>query len=81
MIYLVAIFISPLSLLMIGKWFQAIFNLILYLLAIVLEITIVFHFVGFILWAVGVGHAILVINSHKAEKRHQEMLAAMERSQ
>jgi hypothetical protein len=81
MIYLAAIFISPLALLLIGKVFQAIFNLVLYIAAIVLVVTILFAWAGFICWAVGVVHAVLVINSHKAEKRHQEMLTAMSKSQ
>jgi hypothetical protein len=81
MIYLAAIFISPLALLLVGKWFQAILNLVLYVVSIVLVVTIVFSWAGFICWAVGVAHAVLVINSHKAEKRHQEMLATMKGQQ
>lgn len=81
MIYLAAIFISPLALLLIGKWFQAILNLILYVAACILVITVFFAWAGFICWVVGVAHAVLVINSHKAEKRHKEMLGAMEKSQ
>jgi hypothetical protein len=77
MIYLLAIFASPLALLVIGKWFQAILNLILYVVAILLTVTIIFHAGGFICWAVAVVHAILVINNRKSEKRHQEMLSAM----
>jgi len=77
MIYLAAIFISPLALLLIGKWVQAILNLILYVLSIVLWVTIIFHIGGFICWALAVLHAILAINSQRAEKRHQEMMAAV----
>jgi len=77
MLYLVAIFCSPLALLLTGKWVQAILNLILYVLSIVLWVTIVFHVGGFICWALGVLHAVLAINSHRADKRHQEMMAAM----
>jgi hypothetical protein len=81
MIYLAAIFISPLALLLVGKWFQAILNLVLYIAAWLLVITFFFAWIGAVCWAVGVVHAVLVINSHKAEKRHQEMLTAMGRSQ
>ncbi len=77
MIYLAAIFLPPLALLLIGKWFQAILNLILYVAAWVLTITIILHFAGFICWAVAALHAILVVNSHKAEKRHRETVEAM----
>jgi hypothetical protein len=77
MIYLVAIFIPPLALLIIGKWFQAILNLVLYAAAWILTLTIVFHAGGFICWVLAVLHAILAINSHRAEKRHREMMSTM----
>jgi hypothetical protein len=77
MIYLAAIFIPPLALLLIGKWFQAILNLILYAAAWILTLTIVFHAGGFICWLIAVVHAILAINSHRAERRHREMIAAV----
>ncbi|HEX9466718.1 MAG TPA: hypothetical protein VGB82_29305 [Alphaproteobacteria bacterium] len=77
MIYLVAIFISPLALLLIGKWFQAILNLVLYVAAWILTLTIVFHAGGFICWALGVLHAVLAINSHRAERRHREMMSVL----
>jgi len=79
MIYLAAIFIPPLALLLVGKWFQAILNLILYVAAWVLTITIILHFAGFICWAVAALHAILVVNGYKAERRHRETLAAMDK--
>lgn len=77
MIYLVAIFVPPLALLLIGKWFQAILNLVLYVAAWILTITIVFAWGGFVCWAASVLHAILVINGYRADKRHQEMISAM----
>ena len=45
--------------------------------AIVLVVTILFAWAGFVCWAVGVLHAILVINSAKAERRHREMMDAV----
>jgi len=77
MIYLVALFCSPLALLLIGKPFQAIANLLIYFLSIFFWLTIIFHFIGFILWACGVLHAILAINSHRADKRTEEVVAAL----
>ena len=53
MMYLLAIFCSPLALLFTGKPFQALFNLILYVLSIVCWVTIILHSVGLALWAVG----------------------------
>jgi len=76
MLYLLAIFCAPLALLLIGKWFQAILNLGLYVAALVLVITIVFSHFGFVVWIVGVVHAVLVINNHRAERRTQAIIAA-----
>ncbi len=77
MIYLLAIFISPLALLLTGKWFQAIINLVFYVVAIVLWVTIIFAWGGFVVWAIGVLHAVLAINSHKADKRNQALIDAV----
>jgi hypothetical protein len=77
MIYLVAIFCSPLALLLIGKPFQAAANLALYGLAFLFWISIfLFHF-GFLVWLIAVVHAILAINSYKADKRNEDIIAAM----
>ncbi len=60
MIYVVAILLPPLAVLLKGKPFQAIVNLLL---------TALF-------WVPGVIHAILVINKADADRRHAELLAA-----
>lgn len=81
MIYLVCLFASPLALLLIGKPFQFVINLILWLLAVVFAITIVGFIpfgVGF--WGVGVLHAVLAVNNHRAEKRNQALINAMKGS-
>ena len=69
MIYLVAIFCSPLALLLSGKPVSALFNLILYILSIVCWITIILHTVGFFLWGVALLHAVLAINSAREDRR------------
>ena len=69
MIYLVAIFCSPLALLLSGKPVSALFNFILYILSIVLWITIIFHYAGFLLWLVAFIHAVLAINSAREDRR------------
>ena len=76
MLYLLAIFCAPLALLLIGKWFQAILNLVLYVAALVLVITIFLSHFGFIVWVVGVVHAVLVINSHRVDQRAKAIIAA-----
>ncbi len=68
MIFL-AIFCSPLALLLSGKPISALFNLILYILSIVCWITIIFHSVGFVLWGVAFIHALVKIDHARADRR------------
>ena len=79
MMYLLAIFCSPLALLFTGKPFQAIFNLILYMLSIVAWLTIVLHGLGLFLWAVAFLHAALVIHSAHEDRRARMIADAMSR--
>ena len=76
MIYLLAFFCSPLALLLTGKPISAIFNLILYVLSIVCWMTIIFFHAGFLLWGLGVLHAILTINNAREERRARRIIAA-----
>lgn len=69
MIYLIAIFCSPLALLLTGKPFSALFNGIIYLLSVICWITVVFHHAGFVLWLVAFIHAVLAINSAREDRR------------
>ncbi|NJO36202.1 MAG: YqaE/Pmp3 family membrane protein [Rhodospirillales bacterium] len=79
MIYLVAIFLPPLALLLYGKIFQALFNFIICVLAIVLGILfIVLPGAPFvILWGIAVLHAVLAVNSAKQDARAREVADAM----
>jgi uncharacterized membrane protein len=79
MIYLVAIFLPPLALLFYGKIFQAIFNFLICVLAIVLGlIFIVLPGAPFvILWGIAVLHAVLAVNSAKQDARAREVADAM----
>lgn len=79
MIYLVAIFLPPLALLIYGKIFQAIFNFLICVLAIVLGlIFIVLPGAPFvILWGIAVVHAVLAVNSAKQDARAREVADAM----
>ena len=79
MIYLLAIFCSPLALLLTGKPISALFNLILYVLSIAFWLTIIFHHIGFILWLVAFVHAVLAIDNTRAERRNRRLIAEMRR--
>lgn len=78
MIYLVALILPPLALLLYGKVFQAIFNLVIYLLAWVVFVFSLFlgGSPGFVLWLIAALHAILVVNEAKKDARAAAVLAA-----
>ena len=57
MMYLIIIFVSPLYFLIKGKIGGLILNAILYCVAVVFLVTIVFSWVGFPFWLLAVGHA------------------------
>jgi hypothetical protein len=78
MLYLIAIFCSPLALLLAGKPIQAIFNLVLYVISIALWITIIFHSAAFLLWALAFIHAVLAIADRRADRRARRVIAALE---
>ena len=56
MLYLLAIFLPPVAVLLVGKPFQAFLNLLL----------------CFLFWVPAVIHAVLVVNDHKANKRMEK---------
>jgi hypothetical protein len=76
MVYLIAFFCSPLALLLAGKPFSALANLVLYVLSIAFWLTIILHSVGFILWGIAVLHAVLAINNTREERRARRIIAA-----
>jgi uncharacterized membrane protein YqaE (UPF0057 family) len=65
MLYLVAILVPPLAVLLCGKPFQALLNILL---------TILVYFPGMI-------HAILVVNNYYADKRTQRIVKSLEQQQ
>lgn len=79
MLYLLAIFCAPLALLFVGKWFQAILSVVLYATALVFAVTIILFKLGLVAWLIGVVHAVLVINNHRAEKRSRALIEEMRR--
>jgi uncharacterized membrane protein YqaE (UPF0057 family) len=64
MLYLVAILVPPLAVLLCGKPFQALLNIVL---------TLLIYFPGMI-------HAILVVNNHYADQRTKKIVKALEQS-
>ena len=81
MIYLLAIFCSPLALLLAGRPISALFNFVLYILSIVFWATIILHTIGFALWAIAFIHAVLAINDAKAGRRARRMITQLRRSE
>lgn len=77
MIYLVALILPPLALLLYGKIFQAIFNLLIYIAAWVVFIfsLLLGGSPGFVLWLIAALHAIFVINNVKKDARMASLLA------
>ena len=79
MIYLLAIFCSPLALLLTGKPISALFNLVFYVLSIALWLTLIFHQAGFILWLLVFVHAVLAIDNTRADRRARRIVEATRR--
>jgi len=82
MIYLVALLLPPLSLLLYGRIFQAVFNLLIYALAwIAFFVTLLFGgSLGFVLWLIAALHAIFVINDARKNARAAAIMASFGRS-
>jgi len=78
-IYLIAIFCSPLALVLAGRPFSALFNLVLYVLSIAFWLTILFFKLGFLLWALALVHAFFAISDIRAERRTRRLVAAARR--
>jgi uncharacterized membrane protein YqaE (UPF0057 family) len=83
MIYLVAILLPPLALLIYGKIFQAILNVLICLFAFLSFIFAILPFITLglflVIWGIAVIHAVLVINAAKQDARAREVAEAMRR--
>ena len=73
MIYILALFLPPLALLFNGQPFAAIFNLVLIVPCLLLGL--VFH----VLWLVPSAHAVIAIYHERENRRHREIVEAIER--
>ena len=76
MLYFLAIFCSPVALLLAGRPISALFNLILYVLSIALWATIIFHHAGFLVWALALLHAVFAIHDSREQRRMRRIIAA-----
>jgi hypothetical protein len=74
MIYVLAVFLPPLALLLNGQPFAAIFNLALIIPCVIFGL--LFH----VLWLVPSPHAIVAIYMRREERRHREIVDAIERN-
>ncbi|MEM6616190.1 MAG: hypothetical protein AAF619_06665 [Pseudomonadota bacterium] len=74
MIYVLAFLIPPLALLIEGKPFSAIFNVIMIVLVLVLSLVTLFTFAWLLL--VPSGHAIIVIAQSRRQREHRELVEA-----
>jgi hypothetical protein len=83
MIYLLAIFLPPLALLLYGRIFQALFNLVICIVALVTGFIWLFLAggPGLVIWSIAVIHAVLVINSVKQDRRARMIAASMRQPQ
>lgn len=71
MMYILAIILPPLALLMTGKIFQAIFNLIMIVLSIIIFVfTLGFgSFFSFPLYIIAIIHAVFVVHGSKTDSK------------
>lgn len=73
MLYLVAIVVPPLAVLLCGKPFQAIFNLLLLIVGVVIFIGTLglANGITFVIWVGCIVHAMLTVNGSKQAARDQ----------
>ena len=75
--YLTAIFISPLYFLLRKKWLGFILNSIMYGIAVVFMVTVVFAWIGFFFWFLAVGHAGWLLRFELMEKQAELIASKM----
>ena len=75
--YLLAIFVPPLAVLLCGKFFQAVVNLVIWVAGCAM---IVVAGIGLFIVPIAMLHAILVVNSHLADKRNAALVGAVKSS-
>jgi hypothetical protein len=73
MIYILAIFVPPLALLLNGQIFSAVLNFVLIVPCLLLGLAFP------VLWLVPSAHAVIAISMERENRRHREMVDAVER--
>ncbi|WP_040620911.1 hypothetical protein [Rhodovulum sp. PH10] len=77
MIYILAAILPPLGLLLNGQPFAAIFNLVLLVVSILLTVLTIFSFPFLLL--VPSAHALIAVHMKREDRRHREIVDAIER--
>jgi len=75
MIYVLAFFVPPLALLLNGQIFAAIFNAVLMVVFLVIGLVTLTPF----LWLIAPAHAMIAIYMRNEDRRHRELVAAIEK--
>jgi hypothetical protein len=75
MIYVLAFFLPPLALLLNGQIFSAIFNAVLFVAFLVIGLLTLSPF----LWLIAPAHAIIAIYMRREDRRHRELVEAIEK--
>ena len=73
MIYILAVFLPPLALLLNGQLFSALFNLVMIVPCLVLGMAFP------VLWLIPSAHAVIAIAMARENRRHREIVHAIER--
>src|SRR5262249_15936255 len=79
MLYLIAVFCSPLALLLTGKPISALFNLLLYIFSIVLWVTLLFWHAALLLSPLAFLHAVFAIHDTRVDRRAGRVIPSMRR--
>ncbi|MGB0630413.1 MAG: YqaE/Pmp3 family membrane protein [Alphaproteobacteria bacterium] len=79
MLYLVSIVVPPLGILLCGKLFQAVFNLILLVFALLILVGTLGlgSGVSFVFWILAIVHGLFAVHSRNQAQRDQKIIDAL----
>ena len=79
MLYLVSIIVPPLAILLSGKPFQAVFNLLLLILTLLILVGTLGlgSGISFVLWVIAILHAVFVVHGRNQDRRDQKIIDAV----
>ncbi len=83
MMYLLALLLPPIALLLSGKIFQAILNLILIILSIIIFVATLSlgSFISFPLYIISIIHAVLVVHGVRNDRKIEEAVSKAQSDQ